>query len=131
MKENFKHSGITKRIINAYFKVYNQLGHGFLEKVYERALMLELPKHGLKCENQRNVKVFYDGKEVGDYYADIVVEDCVIIELKAVETINPVHEVQLVNYLKATEIEVGMLLNFGPIPQFNRRVFSNSYHNKS
>lgn len=128
MNENYKHSAITKRIINAYYQVYNQLGYGFLEKVYERAMMLELPKHGLKCENQKNIKVFYEGVEIGDYYADIVVEDCVIVELKAVETIAPEHEVQLVNYLKATGIEVGLLLNFGPEPQFKRRVFSKNYH---
>ena len=129
MNENYKHSDITKRIINAYCQVYSQLGYGFLEKVYERAMMLELPKQGLKCNNQKNIKVFYEGIEIGDYYADIVVEKCVIIELKAVETIAPEHEVQLVNYLKATEIEVGLLLNFGPGPQFKRRVFSNDYQN--
>ena len=127
MKENYKHSDITKKIINAYYQVYNQLGYGFLEKVYERAMMIELPKHGLKCERQKNIKVFYEEIEIGDYYADTVVEDCVIIELKAVETIAPEHEEQLVNYLKATEIEVGLLLNFGPTAQFKRKVFSNNY----
>ena len=131
MNENYEYSNITKRIINAYYQVYNQLGYGFLEKVYERAMMLELPKDGLRCENQKNIKVYYEGIEIGDYYADIVVENCVIIELKAVETIAPEHEVQLVNYLKATEIEVGLLLNFGPEPQFKRRVFSKNYHNRS
>lgn len=131
MNENYKHSNITKRIINAYYAVYNQLGYGFLEKVYERAMMIELPKHGLKCERQKNIKVYYNEIEIGDYYADIIVEDCIIIELKAVESIAPEHEVQLVNYLKATEIEVGLLLNFGQTPQFKRRVFSNNYHNQS
>lgn len=127
MNENYKHSEITKLIINAYCNVYNQLGCGFLERVYERAMMIELTKLRLKCEQQKNIKVFYEGIEIGDYYADIVVEDCVIVELKAVETIAPEHEVQLVNYLKATEIEVGLLLNFGSKAQFKRRVFSNSY----
>ncbi len=134
MNENYKHSDITKKIINAYYAVYNQLGYGFLEKVYERAMMIELPKHGLTCERQKNIKVYYNEIEIGDYYADIIVEDCVIIELKAVGSIAPEHEVQLVNYLKATEIEVGLLLNFGPAPQFKRRVFTNNYpknHNQS
>lgn len=127
MNENYKHTETTKKIINAYYNVYNQLGYGFFEKVYERAMMIELPKHGLNCERQKNVKVFYEGVEVGDYFADMIVEDCVIIELKAVEVIAPEHEVQLVNYLKATKIEVGLLFNFGPKPQFKRKVFSNSY----
>lgn len=127
MEENYKHSEITRQIINAYYHVYNQLGYGFLERVYERAMMIELPRQGLKCEQQKNIKVFYEGIEVGDYYADIVVEDCVIIELKAVESLAPEHEVQLVNYLKATEVEVGLLLNFGPQPRFKRRVFTNDY----
>jgi GxxExxY protein len=124
VNNNYKHSEITKQIIKAYYQVYNQLGYGFMEKVYERAMMIELPKYGLKCENQKNIKVFYRGIEVGDYYADIVVEDCVIVELKAVANIAPEHEVQLVNYLKATEIEVGLILNFSSEPQFKRRVFS-------
>jgi GxxExxY protein len=131
MNDNFKHSEITRRIIQAYYTVYNKLGHGFLEKVYERAMMIELPKYGLKCENQKNIKVFYDGMEIGDYYADIVVDNCVIIELKAVENIAPEHEVQLVNYLRAKDFEVGLLVNFGPEPQFKRRVFSNYYHSES
>lgn len=131
MSDNFKHSDITNLIIKAYYKVYNQLGYGFLEKIYERAMMLELPKYGLKYENQKNIQVFYDGIEVGDYYADLIVNESVIVELKAVENLAPEHEVQLVNYLKATKIEVGLLLNFGPDPQFKRRVFSNSYHSES
>ncbi|WP_423126509.1 GxxExxY protein [Gaoshiqia sp. Z1-71] len=127
MEENYKHSELTGRIIKAYYQVYNELGHGFLEKVYEKAMMIELSKMGLKAEEQRNIKVFYRGTEVGDYYADIIVENCVILELKAVEVLAPEHEVQLVNYLKATEIEVGLLLNFGPEPEFKRRVFSKDY----
>lgn len=131
MNDNFKHSEITNLIIKAFYNVYNQLGHGFLEKVYERAMMLELPKHDLWFECQKNIKVFYDGIEVGDYFADLIVNDSVIVELKAVDALAPEHEVQLVNYLKATKTEVGLLLNFGPKPQFKRRVFSNSYHSKS
>jgi GxxExxY protein len=128
MDGNYKHSEITGLIINAYYQVYNQLGYGFLEKVYEKAMMIELPRQGLRCERQKNIKVFYEGMEVGDYYADIVVENCVILELKAVEAIAPEHEVQLVNYLKSTEIEIGLLLNFGPKPGLMRKVFSNNYH---
>jgi GxxExxY protein len=131
MSDNFKYSETTSLIIRAFYNVYNQLGYGFLEKVYERAMMLELPKHGLIVECQKNIKVFYDGIEVGDYYADIMVNNKIIVELKAVENLAPEHEVQLVNYLKATEMEVGLLLNFGHEPQFKRRVFSNSYHLKS
>lgn len=127
MNDNFKHSEITNRIINAYYKVYNQLGYGFLEKVYEKAMMIELHKHKLKCESQKSIKVFYEGIIIGDYYADIIVNNCVIVELKAVEAIAPEHEVQLVNYLKASEVEVGLLLNFGREPEFKRRVFSKNY----
>jgi GxxExxY protein len=130
MDENYKYSELTGRIIKAYYHVYNKLGHGFLERIYERAMLIELSKMGLKAEGQKNIKVFYDGVEVGDYYADIVIEDRVILELKAVEALAPEHEVQLVNYLKATEIEVGLLLNFGPEPEFKRRVFSNDYHQR-
>lgn len=126
MKDNYKHSDITERIIKAFFKVYNTLGYGFLEKVYENALMIELKKDGLEAENQRKIKVFYDGFQVGDYFADIIVNDLVIIELKAAESLCEEHELQLINYLKATEIEVGLLLNFGKKPEFRRKVFSNN-----
>lgn len=127
MYDNYKYSDITKLIISAYYQVYNKLGYGFLEKVYEKAMMIELHKLKLKCESQKSLKVFYDGIVIGDYYADLVVNDCVIVELKAVEAIAPEHEVQLVNYLKASEIEVGLLLNFGREPEFKRRVFSKNY----
>lgn len=90
---------------------------------YEQALMVELPLYGLKCEPQKNIKIYYKKIEIGDYFADILVEDVIIIELKAVETILPIHEVQLVNYLKTTGKEVGLLLNFDPKPQFKRRIF--------
>jgi GxxExxY protein len=130
MKDNYKHSDITERIIKAFFKVYNTLGYGFLEKVYENALMIELKKDGLEAENQRKIKVFYDGFQVGDYFADIIVNDLVIIELKAAESLCEEHELQLINYLKATEIEVGLLLNFGKKPEFRRKVFSNDLHER-
>jgi GxxExxY protein len=127
MGDSYKHSEITELIINAYYTVYNRLGYGFLEKIYERAMIIELIKLGLKCEQQKNVKVYYDGMEIGDYFADVVVEDRVILELKAVERIAPEHEVQLVNYLKATKIEIGLLLNFGPKAEIRRKIYSNNY----
>jgi GxxExxY protein len=122
---NFKHSEITGLIIRAFFNVYNSLGFGFLEKVYERSMMIELKNQGLKCESQKQIKVYYTGLEVGEYYADILVDDCVIVELKAAEIIIPEHEAQLINYLKSTEIEVGLLLNFGKTAQYQRKAFSN------
>lgn len=127
MKNNYKHSELTGIILKAFYNVYNKLGYGFLEKVYENAMMIELKKIGLNAEKQKPIKVYYDEFLVGDYYADIFVENKVIIELKAVEKICPEHEVQLVNYLKATEIEVGLLLNFGPKPQQKRRVLTKEY----
>jgi GxxExxY protein len=128
MDANYKYSDLTGEIISAFYEVYNTLGYGFLEKVYERAMLLELPKYGLRCESQKNIKVYYDGQVIGDYFADILVEGCVILELKSVQKIAPEHEVQLVNYLRATNVEVGLLLNFGPRPQFKRKVFSNDFH---
>jgi len=127
MNENFKHSEITDKIIKAYYNVYNQLGYGFLEKVYEHALMIELPKFGLECKNQFPIKVFYDKKNVGEYFADLLVNDLVIVELKAAESLCPEHECQLINYLKATDLEVGLLLNFGKTPQFKRKVLTNEF----
>lgn len=108
----------------AYFNVYNTLGYGFLEKVYENALFIELKNMGSKAQRQVPVKVYYQEQMVGDYYADIIVEDQVIIELKAAEALCEEHEYQLINYLKATNIEVGLLLNFGKKPQFSRIVFT-------
>ena len=120
-----KEEHLTRQIIGAFFRVYNRLGYGFLEKVYERALAIELRERGLRVACQNPVKVFYGGRMVGDYFADLVVEDSVIVELKAAEALHPAHEAQLVNYLRATEIEVGLLLNFGTKPQFSRKLFTN------
>lgn len=119
------HTDVTDKIINVYYKVYNELGFGFLEKVYENALFTELKGMGLFCEKQKPITVFYNGEKVGEYFADIIVNNCVIIELKAAETLAEEHELQLINYLKATEIEVGLLLNFGKKPQFKRKLFTN------
>ena len=122
--DNYKHSDITQMIIGAFYKVYNTLGYGFLEKVYVNSLLIELRKLGLICESQYQIIVFYDNQEVGFYVADIIVNGIVIIEAKASETLCEANEFQLINYLKATEIEVGLLLNFGKNPECKRKVFS-------
>jgi GxxExxY protein len=127
MNKNYLHSDITELILKAFFNVYNELGFGFLEKVYERAMICELIDLGLEVESQKKLTVYYKKKNVGDYFADIVINQSVIIELKAVDNICPEHEVQLVNYLKATDIEVGLLLNFGKKPQYKRKVFTKEY----
>ncbi|PIQ26224.1 MAG: GxxExxY protein [Bacteroidetes bacterium CG18_big_fil_WC_8_21_14_2_50_41_14] len=127
MTENLKHADLTGLIIKAFYQVYNVLGYGFLEKVYENSMLIELRKLGLNCSNQLPIKVYYDEQQVGDYYADITVEESVIVELKAIEILAPIHETILVNYLKATEIEVGLLLNFGPKPEFKRKVLTKEY----
>ena len=126
---NYLHSEITEQILKTYFKVYNKLGYGFLEKVYENAMMIELKRLDLICEKQKSLNVSYDGLIIGEYYADIIVNERVIIELKAAENLCPEHEYQLVNYLKASEIEVGILLNFGKRPEFKRRVLTAEYKN--
>ncbi len=118
-----KHSDVTEKIIQAYYHVYNALGYGFLEKVYENALAIELRKRGLRVEKQAPIKVYYEGEEVGDYYADLLVEGCVIVELKAAEALAEEHHAQVINYLKATTIEVGLLVNFGPKPEVKRKIF--------
>jgi GxxExxY protein len=107
--------------------VYNTLGFGFLEKVYENALLIELEKTGLTCEQQKQIDVHYEGTPVGKYFADIIINNSLILELKAAEGLCVEHECQLINYLKATNIEVGLLLNFGKKPEFRRKIFENSY----
>jgi GxxExxY protein len=119
------HKDITDGVLKAFFTVYNALGYGFLEKVYERALAHELNRHGFTVWQQMPITVWYDGLKVGEYIADLLINNAVIIELKAAETLAPQHSAQLLNYLKATEIEVGLLLNFGPRPTFERKFFSN------
>lgn len=121
-----KYQETTDKIIKAYYKVYNELGFGFLEKVYENALYLELKAQGLFCEKQTKITVYYIGQVVGEYYSDLLVEGNIIVELKAMESLNEIHEIQLVNYLKAFDLEIGMLLNFGKKPEFRRKVFSNN-----
>ena len=120
-----RHGELTDEILKAFYKVYNALGHGFLEKVYENAMLIELQKAGLKVETQHRVAVFYDGHVVGDYCADLMVADLIIVELKAAAMLDSAHEAQLLNYLRATDIEVGLLLNFGARPEFKRKAYSN------
>jgi GxxExxY protein len=129
MVDNYKHSDITSLIIKAYYAVYNKLGYGFLEKVYENALLIELLRLGLNSKPQHSIHVFYENERIGFYIADIIVNGCVIIEIKAAECICEEHEAQLTNYLKATDVEVGILLNFGKKPEFKRKVFSTEYKN--
>ena len=121
-----KHSALTDQIIAAFYQVYNALGWGFLEKVYHGALLHELRKHALGVQTKAKFDVHYDGVLVGEYFADILVEGLVILELKAVERLADTHETQLVNYLKASGIEVGLVLNFGPKPQLRRKVFDHT-----
>ena len=123
---SLRHEELTKTIISAFYAVYNSLGYGFLEKVYENAFVLELKKRGLTVEQQRRIHVFYDGHVVGEYFADIVVENHIIVELKAAEAISEAHTAQLFNYLKSTRCEVGFVFNFGPEPSFERRYYSNA-----
>ncbi|HSN61875.1 MAG TPA: GxxExxY protein [Ferruginibacter sp.] len=127
MTENYLYSDITEAIIKCYYKVYNKLGYGFLEKVYERAMLIELGKEGFICLQQCPVDVYYETEKVGYYLADIIVNGKIIVEIKAAEILSQAHETQLTNYLKATEIEVGLLLNFGKKPAFKRRVFSSEF----
>lgn len=119
-----KYSDITEQIIGAAYKVHNVLGFGFLEKVYQNALIIELRKMGLSILSEESITVYYENEIVGEYVADIVVEGKVILELKAVKELTEIHEVQLVNYLKATGIEVGLLINFGHSVQIKRKVFN-------
>ncbi|MES1224217.1 MAG: GxxExxY protein [Bacteroidota bacterium] len=120
-----KHEEITELIIKAFYKVYNTLGYGFLERVYLNALLIELKEMGFKAEINQRIYVYYHGNVVGDYVADMIVEDIIICELKANENLSEENEHQLVNYLKATEMEVGLLLNFGKRPEIRRKIYDN------
>jgi GxxExxY protein len=115
---------ITEKIISAFYKVYNTLGYGFLEKVYENSMLIELKKQGLQAVQQEAIKVFYEGNLVGEYFADIVVNGIIILELKTVESFKEEHFKQLLNYLIATKKELGLLLNFGRKAEFKRIIES-------
>ena len=120
-----KHADLTKAIIGTFFDVYNALGYGFLEKIYENALAIELRHRGFAVDQQKVIRISYRDQVVGEYYADLVVNDLVILELKAVQELAEMHEAQLLNYLKATPYEIGILLNFGPKPGHKRKVYDN------
>ncbi|WP_264537213.1 GxxExxY protein [Flavobacterium sp. N1736] len=120
------HEELTDVIIKTFYEVYNELGYGFLERVYQNSLYLELKNKGFKVEAQKKIEVYYKGIEVGEYYADLIVEDLIILELKAANCIVKEFENQILNYLKGTNCEVGLLLNFGIKPEFKRKVFENS-----
>jgi GxxExxY protein len=120
------HKDLSQQIINVFYHVYNELGYGFLEKVYQNAMLMELNSRGYKVEAQKQIKVYYKNFMVGEYYADLIVDETIIIELKATEFLVVEHEAQLINYLKGTMIEVGLLFNFGKKPEFRRKVFENS-----
>ncbi len=121
-----KHSDLTEQIIGAFYAVYSALGYGFLENVYVKALMIELKNRGMKADDEFQINVYYLGQQVGEYYADLIVNELVILEIKAAKHLADEHEAQLLNYLKATPYEVGLLLNFGPKPETKRRSFDNT-----
>lgn len=121
--KKFRHQDLSQKIIGAAFNVHNELGYGFLEKVYQNALALELEKTGLKYKREVPLHVSYQGRVVGEYYPDMIVEDAIIVEVKAVSKLDSAHEVQLVNYLKATGLHLGLLINFGRSVEVKRRVF--------
>jgi len=120
-----KHRALTEKIIGIFYKVYNTLGYGFLEKIYENAMLIELEKQGIPAFVQSPIKVSYGGRVIGEYFADILVDGKVIVEIKATRGLPFESEAQLLNYLKATDIEVGILLNFGPVPEIKRKIFDN------
>lgn len=124
-KRGFKHRDLTEKIIGVFYEVYNELGHGFLESVYEGAMLIALIESGLKAAPKVPTPVWFRGRMVGDFKADVFVERAVILELKAGRALESAHEAQLLNYLRATDIEVGLLLNFGVKPQFKRLAFDN------
>jgi GxxExxY protein len=124
--QDSKYKTLTAAIISLFYKVYNRLGYGFLEKVYENAMMYEFKKAEIAAVSQSPIKVLYEEEILGEYFADILVDDKVIIEIKAAKSLTPDHKAQLLNYLKATDKEVGLLLNFGPKPEVSRKVFDNS-----
>lgn len=114
---------VGKEIVQAFYRVYNSLGHGFLEKIYENSLALELRSAGFAVQPQAPIDVFYKGEIMGKYFADLLVEGCIIVEIKAVEHLVVEHEAQLLHYLRATNIDLGFLINFGPKPQIKRKIY--------
>ena len=127
--EKYFYKELTDKIIKAFYNVYNELGFGFLENVYQNALYFELANSQLNVEAQRVIKVYYQHHLVGNYKADLIVNETIILELKAVDHLLDEHEYQLINYLKASNIEIGLLLNFGKKPEIRRKIFTNDRKN--
>jgi len=125
MDTEYIHQNLTKKIIEVFYEVYSELGYGFLEKVYENAMVIALKSKNINCQRQKKINVVFRGENVGEYYSDLIVNDSVIVELKACEILVSEHEYQLINYLRATEIEVGLLMNFGKKPEIRRKIFTN------
>jgi GxxExxY protein len=123
--QDYKHAELTERLIGIFFEVYNELGHGFLESVYEQAYVLVLTSKGIQFQQQCPGNVMFRGANVGEFRADLIAERAVIVEMKAVQKLDLSHEKQLLNYLRATNLEVGLLLNFGPSAQIRRLVLEN------
>ena len=125
MNADFKYRVLTGKIIGVFYDVYNELGHGFLESVYQKSLALALESAGYNTCSRIDIPVWFRGNQVGHFEADMLVEKTVLLELKATRALDSSHQAQLLNYLKATEIEVGLLLNFGPRPEFKRLAYNN------
>ena len=123
---NLKHRDLTEKVIGVFFEVYNELGHGFLESVYRKAFELALSAKGFKVCRKVEIPVWFRGEKIGDFEADVLVENFLLLELKGVRTLDRAHEAQLLNYLRATDVEVGLLFNFGVKPEFRRLAFDNS-----
>ena len=123
---DLKHKELTDGILKTFYEVYNELEYGFLEKVYQNSMQIELKNKGYKVEAQNKIKVYYKGTEVGEYCADLIVENLIILELKAVDYIVKDFENQILNYLRSTDCEVGLLLNFGKKPESRRKIFENN-----
>jgi GxxExxY protein len=123
--EKYKHQELTEVIIGAFYEVYNELGYGFLESVYQEAMLIVLREKGMTVEAQRPLPVWFRGGKIGDFRPDLIVGNLVVAELKAARALEPFHEAQLLNYLRASDIEVGLLLNFGPVAKIKRMVFAN------
>ena len=124
-----KHAGLTEKVIGVFYDVYNELGYGFLESVYEESLVIALQQAGLAANRQVPLPVWFRGHRVGEFRADMIVENSVLLELKCARSLEPAHEAQLLHYLKSTEVEIGMLFNFGARPQFRRLIFDNDRKN--
>jgi len=123
---DFKYAILTQKILGVYFEVYNELGTGFLESVYQKSLALALESAGLNVCSRIDIPVWFRGHQVGSFEGDLLVEKCVLLELKAARALDSTHQAQLLNYLRATDVEVGLLLNFGPKPEFKRVAYDNS-----